>query len=451
MAFVVLAGQSNALGWVEATSLPEHLQGPLDYARIWNADRQVFEVLWAGVNTGNPQQPSSVGPEVQFAYAWSRAHPGETLYIVKVAQSSTGLADDGLKPDWSPQSGELFAAAAQQVAAARLASGEAVSGVLWMQGEEDASAGGKALSYRANLAELFGRIRTDWGSVDTPILFGRIASQAGLPYAEIVRQAQGTVDVSDGNAVLVDTDSFPLQPDNLHFNAAGQIALGDALWRAYEYADRQVFGTAGPDRIRAAAGNDTLCGGGGDDVVVGGEGSNFLRGEEGNDSLTGGSFFDDLHGNMGDDTLHGGGGGDWVVGGKDQDLLYGDAGGDVVLGNLGRDACYGGDGNDVVRGGQADDIVDGGPGDDWLSGDRGNDTLYGGAGADIFHLFDGSDLDRVMDFNRAEGDRVNLLPGSQYTVAQVGPDVVISVAGGGQMVLVNVSAGSLTGDWIFGA
>jgi serralysin len=121
----------------------------------------------------------------------------------------------------------------------------------------------------------------------------------------------------------------------------------------------------------------------------------------------------------------------------------------VVLGNMGADTCYGGTGNDVVRGGQADDHVHGEAGNDWLSGDRGNDTLWGGSGADTFHCFSDAGIDRVMDFNRAEGDRVNLLPGSTYSVAQVGADVVVTVGGSAQMILVNVSMGSLTGDWIF--
>ena len=122
-----------------------------------------------------------------------------------------------------------------------------------------------------------------------------------------------------------------------------------------------------------------------------------------------------------------------------------------VYGNLGDDTCDGDAGNDVVRGGQANDIVRGGAGDDWLAGDRGDDTLSGGLGADIFHTHGDAGLDRVTDFNRAEGDRVFLLAGTKYTVSQVGADTVIDMVGGGQMVLVGVSMASLSGDWIFGA
>lgn len=156
-------------------------------------------------------------------------------------------------------------------------------------------------------------------------------------------------------------------------------------------------------------------------------------------------------GNVGDDTGSGGLGDDWVVGGKDQDRLSGDEGNDLVYGNLGADTCDGGAGNDTVRGGQQDDVLQGGAGDDYLSGDKDNDTITGGDGADIFHTFGDAGIDRVTDFNLAQGDRVLLDPGTQYSVSQVGADTVISMTGGGQMILVGVAMSSLTGNWVFGA
>jgi len=152
---------------------------------------------------------------------------------------------------------------------------------------------------------------------------------------------------------------------------------------------------------------------------------------------------------MGNDTASGGAGDDWVVGGKDNDTLSEDAGADIVYGNLGNDTGDGGSGDDIIRGGQGDDVLFGGTGNDWISGDRGNDTLTGGFGADTFNTFGDAGTDRVLDFNRAEGDRVRLDPGSTYTVSQVGSDTVINVTGGAQLILVGVSQASLTGDWIF--
>jgi len=207
-------------------------------------------------------------------------------------------------------------------------------------------------------------------------------------------------------------------------------------------------GDAG-ETIDGGPGNDTLMGGGGDDHLRGGPGVNYLRGESGNDIIEGGDEFDDAHGNEGNDTVHGRGGDDWVVGGKDQDRLYGDDGDDVVLGNMGNDTVEGGSGNDVVRGGQGDDLVYGQDGDDWLSGDRGADTLWGGSGADTFHAFADSGVDRVMDFNAGEGDRVFLLPGTSYNAWQSGTDTIVDMGGGNQLVLVNVNLGGLPPGWIF--
>jgi Ca2+-binding RTX toxin-like protein len=224
------------------------------------------------------------------------------------------------------------------------------------------------------------------------------------------------------------------------------VVLGALLGGADSLA-----GSASADTLSAYAGADTVSGGAGGDVIDGGDGASYLRGDDGDDQIDGGSDFDDINGNMGDDTAHGYGGGDWVVGGKDGDMLFGDDGGDIVYGNIGNDTCDGGTGNDIVRGGRDNDTITGGAGDDWLSGDRGDDTVQGGAGADIFHSFGDAAVDRVLDFSLAEGDRVQLDPGTTYTTAQVGADAVISMTGGGQMILAGVSLSTLTGNWIFTA
>jgi serralysin len=225
-------------------------------------------------------------------------------------------------------------------------------------------------------------------------------------------------------------------------------------------------GFDGDDRMDGVGGCDSLFGGAGNDTIVGGAGvlfdprANYLRGEAGDDSIVGRTrFFDDIHGNQGNDTCAGGNGGDWVVGGQGNDVLYGDSvrsveednllgiipspGDDIVLGNLGDDTCGGGGGDDVVRGGQGADSVSGGEGSDFVSGDRGDDTVAGGAGADRFHGFSGCGLDRILDFKAAEGDRIELLAGTIYTVHQEGADTVIDMGGADRLVLVGVSASSL--------
>lgn len=210
-----------------------------------------------------------------------------------------------------------------------------------------------------------------------------------------------------------------------------------------------LVGNEANNQLIGQGGNDTLYGGAGSDELIGGVGDSLMRGGEGNDTLTGGGSFDDLHGNQGNDWVSGGAGNDWVVGGQDQDTLLGGDGADIVYGNMGADTAYGGSGDDIVRGGQDDDVLFGDQGDDFLSGDRGRDTITGGAGADRFYIFRDSGIDRVTDFSRAEGDRVQIEPGNGWTLVQDGADAVVRLDSGAAMVLVGVNVSTLTGEWVF--
>lgn len=210
-----------------------------------------------------------------------------------------------------------------------------------------------------------------------------------------------------------------------------------------------ITGSPFGDQMRGYNGNDQIYGGSGGDTLAGEAGQDLIRGETGNDYLTGGAEWDDMHGNQGNDTLYGGEGGDWVVGGQNNDLLYGENGQDIVHGSMGADILYGGADADQLRGGQDNDVMSGEAGNDWLSGDRGADTISGGAGADTFHFFAGAGLDRVLDFNGAEGDRVIFeTPGVARTVSQVGADTVVDLGAGDQLVLVGVQLSSLPAGWI---
>jgi Ca2+-binding RTX toxin-like protein len=229
------------------------------------------------------------------------------------------------------------------------------------------------------------------------------------------------------------------------------LAVGniDVVSNLIVSAVNQYIGSPFSDAISTTNINSTVNAGAGNDNITAGNGSNYLRGDDGNDSIQGGTGFDDANGNAGNDTIHGGAGDDWSVGGKDNDFLFGDDGNDIVWGNLGDDTCDGGAGNDQVRGGQGNDSVSGGAGNDFVSGDRGDDTVSGGLGADIFHGSQDAGIDKVIDFKLSEGDRVQLDPGTTYTVSQVGADTVISMGGANQMILVGVQMSTLTPGWIF--
>jgi hypothetical protein len=213
-----------------------------------------------------------------------------------------------------------------------------------------------------------------------------------------------------------------------------------------------TLGTAGDDNLVATASASTIHGGVGNDTITGAPVADYLRGDDGNDSIMGGAAFDDINGNKGNDSIDGGaGGGDWLVGGQGDDLITAHVSDNILYGNLGNDTLIGGSGADVMRGGQGDDRLVGGSGDDFISGDRGNDTESGGAGADTFHFSQDAGVDRVLDFHYAEGDRVQVDPGTTYSLHQVGADTVIDTGGGNEMILVGVQLSSLPSGWIFGA
>jgi Ca2+-binding RTX toxin-like protein len=155
---------------------------------------------------------------------------------------------------------------------------------------------------------------------------------------------------------------------------------------------------------------------------------------------------DELHGGGGNDTVGSAGGDDRLYGDDGDDRVFGGIGDDFLHGNAGADSVTGDDGHDILQGGKGDDHLDGGAGDDVLLGDLGDDTLTGGAGADVFVGLVGGGRDLVTDFNAAEGDRVRLASG--YDVRQEGADTVITLEGGGQLVLANVQLATLPAGWI---
>jgi Ca2+-binding RTX toxin-like protein len=277
------------------------------------------------------------------------------------------------------------------------------------------------------------------GTLGDPYLYLHDASGA------VIAQDDDIVSGSNPDSQIVFTPTV----GGTYYVEAGAFVDGYAGSYTLKVAQTAGAPTGGGQVLQATAASPTVQGGAGDDTINGTTSADYLRGNDGADVINGGTAFDDINGNMGNDTAHGGAGDDWVVGGKDNDLLFGDDGADIVLGNLGNDTLDGGAGNDVVRGGQGDDTLSGGAGDDFVSGDRGNDTETGGAGADMFHGSQDAGIDRVLDFSYAQGDRVELDPGTTFTASQVGADTVLDMSGGNQMILVGVQLSTLPSDWVF--
>src|SRR5215213_8721860 len=233
----------------------------------------------------------------------------------------------------------------------------------------------------------------------------------------------------------------------------------------------ELKGTNGDDQMYGLAGNDELVGFDGDDLLEGGAGADVLWGQYGFDTASykgsspvgvsvslygssgsahggdaegdvlheiegviGSAFNDGLGGNdqangrAGNDRLDGGDGSDTIDGGSSgDDVLEGGAGVDRasfesasagVVADLASGTADGG-GHDLLHGienlagSYYDERLAGDDGANRLDGNLGADVLVGRGGADLFTYRHGHDStaaapDVIVDFKRAEGDRIDL-------------------------------------------
>ncbi|WP_052120495.1 calcium-binding protein, partial [Inquilinus limosus] len=234
----------------------------------------------------------------------------------------------------------------------------------------------------------------------------------------------------------------------------------------------KIYGYSGDDTLVGGAGNDTLFGGTGADRFFGGAGTDTVSyfgtaagvsvnlagtgsgGEaqgdtfNGVENVDGTSFADTLIGNAADNRLQGFDGNDDLRGGDGADILVGGAGADKFDGGNGVDTVSyfssstgvrvnlqtgtagdgeaqgdtlvrvenisGSQGHDKLYGNTGANTLQGWSGNDLLQGGAGKDTLSGGAGADKFAYVAvgdsvvGANADRITDFTRSQGDKIDL-------------------------------------------
>ena len=189
--------------------------------------------------------------------------------------------------------------------------------------------------------------------------------------------------------------------------------------------DNYLSGLGGDDYILGFGGNDTINGGSGDDTMAGGIGNDLYIVSSSDDVILEGN-------NQGIDTVHSyasyyylGNNVEhlelkWTAtsgfGNSLNNNITGNGQDNVLVGFGGNDVLSGGNGDElIISGGAGHDTLLGGAGDDYLHGGGGNDFYVGGADADVFALGDknnfyylGSDYGRVMDYDRYEGDKIQL-------------------------------------------
>lgn len=187
-------------------------------------------------------------------------------------------------------------------------------------------------------------------------------------------------------------------------------------------------------------------------MTGGTSGHDHLNGTDTGNMLFAGRGDDDVAGKAGNDMLDGGNGNDMIWGGSGNDNLTGGNGADLLVGGFGADHMNGGSGNDTLLSrSDAGEPVAAQDGTTQIFADETaafkavNDVLTGGSGADTFrfeglvnakdeivakhvnadgtidwagvtgennnvhdHWVDGFGNDTITDFNRAQGDKIEI-------------------------------------------
>lgn len=241
----LLGGQSNMAGQGETGDvggLRPALDGEQTDVAIWQNLNSAAKTNtgWEALAPGQGASTTKIGPELSLGRALADAYPDYQIALIKYSVGGTNL-----DVEWDPKDTggsaymyDGFLESMGNALANLTADGLSfeIEGMFWMQGERDARDVGMGSRYQTNLADLIAAIRAQTGEADLPFILGRLADDLNTgTYTEldVVRAAQAAVGDADDWAAMVDTDAFGMKSDNLHFNAAGQLAMGDAFAEAY--------------------------------------------------------------------------------------------------------------------------------------------------------------------------------------------------------------------------
>ena len=256
----VLAGQSNMVGYGDSTELPDDLRKGNDRVLMFEDGK------WQPLR---PHSPASAiesmkrlglteyhfGPEIAFGHEMAKAFPDETIGIIKHAAGGTSLL--AWKPDWSKAEadrvgqagrGPLYKALMDKIKQAQEERDIEVVGFLWLQGGGDMKKVDVAKEYLDNLKSFVAALRRDTGVADLPFLYGS-PRPAGVPDdlsdlvpevvegvrpgAQWVVKAQFDAQKEIPHSTMVILRDIEKHPQNVHYNTAGQLAVGKLFAGAF--------------------------------------------------------------------------------------------------------------------------------------------------------------------------------------------------------------------------
>lgn len=107
-----------------------------------------------------------------------------------------------------------------------------VKGILWHQGESDATAFNAPL-YKEKLSELFSKFRKIIGNENLPVLIGELGSYSNNENWSIINEQIRLYALTDSNSIIIKTSDLKDRGDKIHFNSEGQRILGQKFADEY--------------------------------------------------------------------------------------------------------------------------------------------------------------------------------------------------------------------------
>lgn len=234
--FIILAGQSNSVGnsGIEPSEAPQYFSS--DYSNVDGYSVKIFyNNEWQTLEYGTNNQAGdsgAFGQEMEIGYRAAKKWKSN-IYILKVAQVSTGLAQDASEDDWNVNTdGELYDDLIAKISASTVLITETwkPAFMLWVQGERDSRNATKANAYATNLTAFINGIR---GTAVQYIPFVALKLNDNIPagtypYISTIRAAQDSTANRIDTCFTIESNGFELQDDSIHYTGQGQIDISNA-------------------------------------------------------------------------------------------------------------------------------------------------------------------------------------------------------------------------------
>lgn len=258
----VLAGQSNMNGFGFTKDLPSELK-TFNEVYIFQGKAVADEEMgggagkWESLKPGHGHQFTTdgsvnklsdrFGPELSFAKRMKELFPKDKIAIIKYAKEGTSIDSlaRGYFGCWDSsyfgktggnQFSHYLTTVKNALETINFQKNEEIemSGIIWMQGEGDASYTEEiAQNYYGHLITLFKGFRASLRDADVPVVVGKISDSGKDPSGrvwktgELIQYAQEKFVAQDKNAAIVrSTKNYSYGDDPWHYNSAAYIDLG---------------------------------------------------------------------------------------------------------------------------------------------------------------------------------------------------------------------------------